>query len=332
MYPSISIPSGVWPVMLTPFDQHNRLDEPALKALIEYYIVEQVAGLYAVCGSSEMLYLDNEEVVRLSRMTQDAAGGHVPVIATGNFGDTLDQQITMMRRVADTGVAAVAIATSLLPSGDDMLGQILRMTDATDFPLAIYECPVPVHRNLAVEDVGALARTGRFHAFKETSRKAETYLAKVAICHDTPLRIFQANLVTLFNTGSAYGHGFMGCLANIAPRLLVKYLAIAGESTPEREHLVEFLRMLESRMYLYKYPASAKYILNQLGVPMTTVCRWGTAEEFSAQRPALDAFIRQIHSAFIPGQIGQTIAMPTGDWPTLNQSLAHQPNVAPALD
>lgn len=332
MNPTVSIPGGVWPVMLTPFDAQNRIDASALKGMVEYYCAEQVAGLYAVCGSSEMIYLDIEEVVNLSRMSQDAAAGHVPVIATGNFGQTLEQQITTMRRVADTGVAAVAIATSLLPSGDDMLGQILRMTDATDFPLAVYECPVPVHRNLDVQDVGVLARTGRFHAFKETSRKAETYLAKVAICNDTPLRIFQANLVTLFNTGSAYGHGFMGCLANIAPRALVKYLTIAGETTPAREHLVEFLRLLESRMYLYKYPASAKYILNQLGVPMTPACRWGTAEEFSAQRPALDAFLQQIHSAIVPGPIGQSIAMPTEDWPTLRESLANQPSAAPALD
>ena len=45
---------GVWPVVLTPFREDGGLDMPAYRALLEYYIGNGVAGLFAVCMSSEL--------------------------------------------------------------------------------------------------------------------------------------------------------------------------------------------------------------------------------------------------------------------------------------
>ena len=60
-------PSGVWPVMLTPFDKDGAVDYPGLKALVDWYIAEGSAGLFAVCQSSEMFFLSLEERAELTR-------------------------------------------------------------------------------------------------------------------------------------------------------------------------------------------------------------------------------------------------------------------------
>ena len=64
---------GVWPVMLTPFTDHNEVDYPALERLTEWYIENGVSGLFAVCQSSEMFFLSLEE--RVDRRICKGEGG-----------------------------------------------------------------------------------------------------------------------------------------------------------------------------------------------------------------------------------------------------------------
>ena len=46
-------PNGVWPVMLTPYTEDNKIDYPALEKLTEWYFENDCDGLFAVCQSSE---------------------------------------------------------------------------------------------------------------------------------------------------------------------------------------------------------------------------------------------------------------------------------------
>ena len=48
------LPKGVWPVMLTPFTQDGAIDWDGVDAITNWYIDSGVAGLFAVCLSSEM--------------------------------------------------------------------------------------------------------------------------------------------------------------------------------------------------------------------------------------------------------------------------------------
>ena len=48
---------GVWPTMITPFTKEGKIDYETTEKLIEWYIQEGVDGIFAVCQSSEMIYL-----------------------------------------------------------------------------------------------------------------------------------------------------------------------------------------------------------------------------------------------------------------------------------
>ena len=41
-------PNGMWPVMLTPLQQNDDVDYPALEELINWYIKEGSSGLFRV--------------------------------------------------------------------------------------------------------------------------------------------------------------------------------------------------------------------------------------------------------------------------------------------
>ena len=70
-----SIPVGVWPTMITPFTDQDQLDFHALAAMVEWYVEHEVAGLFAVCQSSEMFFLSLEERVELARRCVEMAAG-----------------------------------------------------------------------------------------------------------------------------------------------------------------------------------------------------------------------------------------------------------------
>ena len=61
------IASGVWPVMITPFTEDNRIDYDGVLKIIEWYDKMGVDGIFAMCQSSEMFELTPQERLELIR-------------------------------------------------------------------------------------------------------------------------------------------------------------------------------------------------------------------------------------------------------------------------
>jgi len=83
---------GVWPVMLTPFTDNNQVDYDALGKLVDWYIENGVAGLFADCQSSEMFFLTLEDRVQIARFVKERADGRVSVVASGHISDSISGQ------------------------------------------------------------------------------------------------------------------------------------------------------------------------------------------------------------------------------------------------
>jgi len=141
--------SGVWPVMLTPFTAAGRIDYQGVDCLVDWYIDAGVSGLFAVCLSSEMYHLTPAERLELAAHVVAYAAGRVPVVAAGLFGsDPLPEQV---RRLADTGVAAVVLTVNQLAAADEadelLQRNLERLLDASSETLfGLYECPQPLSR------------------------------------------------------------------------------------------------------------------------------------------------------------------------------------------
>ena len=68
---------GVWPVMLTPFNEAREIDWASLERLIDWYVRQGVKGLFANCQSSEMFFLSDAESFRLTRFVLDYVDGRL---------------------------------------------------------------------------------------------------------------------------------------------------------------------------------------------------------------------------------------------------------------
>jgi len=270
-----ALPHGLWPVMLTAFDEEGELDWHGIDALTDWYIEAGSAGLFACCLSSEMYHLTPQERLGLVRRVVRRANGRVPVVATGAFGGSIPAQAESMAQMADTGVAAVVVLTNQLVPQDApeslFQQQLEALLDATgQMRLGFYECPSPHRRLLSPELSGWAAQTGRFLYLKDTSCDMQAIQAKLDATRNTPFGLFNAHQPTTLASLEAGAAGVSPTAANYYPELFVWLCQNPKHQKAEfvQEHITEMMAV--TRM---QYPASAKYFLQQRGLPITTRCR-----------------------------------------------------------
>ncbi|MYE25634.1 MAG: hypothetical protein F4X87_00135 [Chloroflexi bacterium] len=288
-----SPPDGAWPILLTGFDEHDNLDLPAVGALLDFYDGQGIPGLLALGQASEMLLLNDDERFRVAEYVTDHPRHNLTIALVGNFGATLPEQARSLGRIFDLGADLVVVALALLPSAQDLGGQLIELTRlvAPAVRLGIYEIPEPEHRLLSAEEVGVVAATDRYYFMKETSRDPAAFAAKVKAAAGTNLKIFQANLGALPPTMKLGASGFCGWMPIVAPELCAQ---VCDMSLPAelRQLAHDKLVAFNDVMVAHGFPASAKHILSLRSLPIQPYSRASAARRFfEIDASALDRHI-----------------------------------------
>ena len=276
------IPGGIYPVMITPFTADNQVDYEAVDRIVEFYAQNGCHGVFAVCQSSEMFRLTEDECVRLAGRVVQAAAGRMAVVASGHTAERLGDQICGLKRMADTGVDAVVMISNRLASpeeNDDAL--IARMNTILkaipDATFGMYECPYPYKRMLTPKVLEAMAETGRFTFIKDTCCDAELIAERIKLL-DGRIQLFNANCATALETFESGADGFSGIMANYHPDLLV-WLYENFRAQPEKARKLSSMLSVMSLVEGCGHPAATKYHMNLVGVPMEIRCRSINADE-----------------------------------------------------
>jgi len=276
MNPEPLTPSGLWPVMLTAFHHDKSIDWDGIDRLTDRYLDSGAAGLFAVCGSSEMYELTEEERLALAARVVKRAGS-TPVIASGTFGGEIAHQAEFVKRMYGTGVRAVVCLVSQLATEDqpdrvwqDRMAELLEMT--RDIPFGFYECPAPYHRLLSPALLAWAVSTGRIFWLKETSEQIDLIRQKIDVVRGSHLHFYNAHTATLLPSLRAGGNGFSGIAANFYPALF-SWLCRNFTKEPEiAEELQQFLTVSQD-IVTCKYFSAAKQFVVMNGLKITTTCR-----------------------------------------------------------
>ena len=147
---------GVFPILVTPFDDQSRVDEESLRRLVEFNIGAGVHGLGVALGS-EVFRFSEAERRQVTRIVVDQARGRVPiVINTGAQGT--DLAVLYSRMAEEAGADALMVMPpTLVPAGPMELREYFRaISDAVRIPIFIQDAgspPVPagLARQIAAE-------------------------------------------------------------------------------------------------------------------------------------------------------------------------------------
>jgi len=268
---------GVWPVMLTPFTKDNSIDWSGLDQLIDWYLAADITGLFAVCGSSEMFDLNVDERISLADYTLQSVSNKVPVIISGVFGDSLDEQIELIKIMDGLGAEAVICLVNQFakendPSNSWKMNVEYVLKQTANIKLGLYECPLPYHRLLSIEETKWAAETGRFVWMKETSENPKIFSQKVHASQNSLLKILNADARFLLESLNDGGAGYSGIATNFYPNLLSWMCLHYNDQNNYVSVLQKFFHKNQS-IIDHKYLQNGKVFLQISGLDILTDCR-----------------------------------------------------------
>lgn len=271
----MEIKNGIYPTMIVAYKESGEIDYEAMGELIEWYIKEGVHGIFALCQSTEIVYLSIEERLKLGKFVMEKVAGRVPVVMSGMTADTLEGQIEEAKLIAALKPDALVLLSNRIDNDEqytltEKVKMILKELPE-DMPLGIYEIPVPYKRLITDEELEFMAKSGRFAFIKDTCCDMDLMRRRAEIVKGYDFGLFNANAATVLDTFRVGYAGFSGIMANIHPALYV--WLFENQNDPKADRILHYIAMtsvIEARCY----PVIAKrYLREYVGLPITDVCR-----------------------------------------------------------
>ena len=274
----ITTKKGFIPVMLTPFHENGEIDFEGLGRLTEFYVEAGASGLFANCLSSEMFELTENERLQVIKQTIKSASG-LPVVATGSFGNSLQEQADFVKKVYDTGADVVIILANAIAEShetdevfEDKMMALLDLTE--NIPLGLYECPVPYKRLISADILSRLSRAGRVIYHKDTCLDIEQIKAKIKATEGQNFGLYDAYMVHAVDSLKAGSAGLSCIQGNYFPELIVWLCDNYNkeELSVEIQKVQDFLVKQMDVMHQV-YPTVSKLFLQKRNFQISTFTR-----------------------------------------------------------
>lgn len=284
-----TIKNGVYPTMITPFTDDNKVDYNAISELLSWYEYRGVDGIFAICQSSEIFYLSFEERLEILKfiMANKPSGMHI--VASGHVADDLETQIKEARAFIETGIDAYVFISNRFAKEDEsddvLFNNMKKVADALpEIPFGVYECPYPYKRLLTPDLLKKMADDGRFCFLKDTCCNTEMLKAKHEAVKGSNLKIFNANAATFLESLRMGCSGYSGVMANFHPELYSQLIKAFNEGdlklADRLQNIVGYMSITECQCY----PVNAKYYLSLDGLEMGIHTRSRNSSELNESR------------------------------------------------
>jgi dihydrodipicolinate synthase/N-acetylneuraminate lyase len=130
---------GIFPILITPFDESGQLDEESLRSLIDFNIDAGVHGLGVALGS-EVFKLSEAERDRVTRIVVDQVNGRVPVVINTGAAGT-DLAVFYSRSAQENGADALMIMppTFMVAGPDEVRDYFRAISSAVNIPIFLQD-------------------------------------------------------------------------------------------------------------------------------------------------------------------------------------------------
>lgn len=283
------IPNGVYPTMITPFTDDNKIDYNGVEALLEWYHKKGVDGIFAICQSSEIFYLSFEERLELLKFIMKHKPSDMAVVASGHTADDFSVQLEEAKAFSQQGIDAYVFISNRFASEDESEDVLLEkmFTAADSLPgsgFGVYECPYPYKRELTPYVLKEMARDGRFLFLKDTCCSTQKLKEKLDAVKGSDLKIYNANAATLLESLKMGCSGYSGVMGNFHPELYSELIKALSEGNIERAELLQNIVGYFSITECQYYPVNAKYYLSLDGVNIGINTRTKSPDGFTESK------------------------------------------------
>ena len=253
--------------LVTPFDDHNRVDYAALKRLIEFHVAEGSNGLVIAGTTGESATLARDEHVELIARAVELADGRLPIIA-GTGSNSTAQTVDLSVAVRDTGIEGYLAVVPYYnkPMQEGMYRHFCTVADAVDKPVMLYNVPGRTVADLLPETVARLSTHENIWAIKEATGSIDR-LRDIQALVPAEFGLFSGDDFTVLPFIEQGGHGVVTVSGNVAPALMSELCRLAGAGEHDAAKAIDDrLQPLNTALFVESNPIPVKWAVSQMGL------------------------------------------------------------------
>lgn len=159
---------GLFPPLITPFDEQGGLAEDALREHVEFMIQNGADGMCGGSSTGEFMNLSREEWERVLHITKDQTAGRVPLLA-GAADMSTATTVERARFAESLGYDGLLIISPWyqVHTQRELYAHFKAVRDAVSIPIMIYNNPPVVGVALSVDLLVRLANDGIVQYLKD---------------------------------------------------------------------------------------------------------------------------------------------------------------------
>ncbi len=209
--------SGVFPAMVTPFTEDNRIDTETLREDAQRLEKAGVDGLVPVGSTGESATLSHAEHVEVIEAVVDAVED-VPVIA-GTGSNNTAEALDLSQQAADAGADALLLISPYYnnPEPAGMYEHYQQIADAVDLPQIVYNVPSRTGQNITVETAVRLADHDNISGYKAASGDLNQISELIERTRDKEFAILSGDDGLTLPMVSIGADGAISVVANLEP-------------------------------------------------------------------------------------------------------------------
>jgi 4-hydroxy-tetrahydrodipicolinate synthase len=277
--------TGVFTAIITPF-RDGRVDEPALRKLIDWQIGSGIDGLVPCGTTGEAATLEENERDRIVRICVEQSAGRVPVLAGAGSNSTA-HAIKLAKMVKAAGADGQLQVTPYYnkPTQEGLFQHFRAIAEVVDLPMVLYNVPGRTAVNMSPETTARLASIETIVGTKEACGNMDQ-VRKLLTLVPKEFAVLSGEDAQNLEIYQAGGKGAISVASNVAPdRVAAVWDAFASGNIDDARIRQEALAAINAVMFIETNPIPAKTSLalmarcrEEFRLPMTAMSEDHRAE------------------------------------------------------
>lgn len=261
-------PNGIIPALITPLTKNEKLNEKALRKLLNFVIDNGVHAVFVAGTTGEFYGLTHEEKRELMEITVDEVKGRVPVYA-GTGAITTKECIEITKIATECKVDAASVLTPMFisPNQKELYNHYKAIAESTSLPILLYNNHPKTGVTINAATVAKLADIDNIVGVKDSTGDMTLTGEYIRLTRGKNFSVLMGR-DTLIHSGLCYGaSGSIAACANIAPKICAniydKYVEGDIKGSLEAQYAIAPLRVAFT---LGSFPTVIKEALELLGI------------------------------------------------------------------
>ena len=256
--------AGLTVAIVTPF-KDGKVDESALKKMVDWQIAQGTNGLCPVGTTGESPTLSTEEHERVIAVVCEHAAGRIKVMAgTGSNSTAEAIKLTKFAKSVGADGAMMVAPYYNKPTGEGFFQHYRAIAEAVEIPIILYNIPGRTAKNMEPDVVARIAEIPSVVAIKEATGSMDQASQTLAQTNLTVLSGDDSLTLPLLAMG---GSGIVSVVGNIVPGDMVQLLKAfkAGNIAEAQRWHFKLFALCRDMLGIATNPIPVKIAMKMLG-------------------------------------------------------------------